>query len=89
MNFESYVGYFCSRNHRRGEGVAVYVENSMVSATQLVKSTSMMGFDMVIIEQSVRDKVFFVCVVYRLPNVYVMVKIETWTKLRKSHLCPS
>ena len=61
INFEGYEGYFCSRNHRRGGCVAVYVDSSMVSATQLVKSTSMMGFDMVIIKTSICDKDLLYC----------------------------
>ena len=68
INFEGYDGYFCSRNHRRGGGVAVYVDSSMVSGTQLVKSTSIMGFDMVFIKRSICDKVYL----YVLSTVYLM-----------------
>ena len=68
LKLTGYDGYFSSRT-RRGGGVAIYLDSCLLSGSQLVKSTSDLGFDMVIIEMHFCDKRLYVCVVYRPPDL--------------------
>ena len=42
------------KNHRRGGGVDIYLDNCLLSNAQLVKSSSGLGFDIVIVMNSVK-----------------------------------
>ena len=69
MNIPGYDGYYSSRSNRKGGGVAIYINRCLSCSTQLIKSDSEHGFDMVIIKIHLCDKVLLVCVIYRPPNI--------------------
>ena len=69
LKISGYDGYFSSINHRRGWGVAIYLDNCLLSKIHLVKSSSELGFDVVIIEMHIDNRHLYVCAVYRPPNL--------------------
>ena len=58
---------------------SLYIDSCMFGKTQLVKSSSDLGFDIVIIETHIGNRPLYVCAVYRPPNLslndtYLMCK---------------
>ena len=61
MDIPGYDGYYRSRRHRK---VAIYINRYLLCSTQLIKSDSKHGFDMVIIKIHLCDKVLLECVIF-------------------------
>lgn len=69
LNIEGYHGYYCSRKSRRGGGVAIYIENSILNRTQLIKLDIEYSFNAVIIKVNLCSSDITVAVFYRPPNL--------------------
>ena len=71
-SIQGFHSYYCSRKLRKGGGVALYIDSSIVCRPQVIETKlSDYDFDVVIVKLHLCGKNLYVAVFYRPPNLSI------------------